>query len=81
MAVASGRADAGLCILGAAQALDLDFLPVTKERYDLVVPTELLQDESIALLLEIVRSSEFQREVSSLGGYETEETGRIVPLS
>ena len=35
-AVASGRADCGLAIAAAAQALDLEFVPLFKERYDLV---------------------------------------------
>jgi len=37
-AVASGRADCGLGIAAAAHALALDFVPLFKERYDLVVP-------------------------------------------
>ena len=80
MAVTSGRADAGLGILAAAQALDLDFIPMARERYDLVIPTPLLQDERIVLLLDIIRSSEFIEQVLTLGGYEVEETGKIQPL-
>lgn len=80
MAVTSGRADVGLGILAAAKALDLDFIPVSRERYDLVIPTDLFQDERISLLLDIVRSSGFMEQVVALGGYEVEETGRIQPL-
>ncbi len=80
MAVASGRADVGLGILASAKALNLDFIPVTRERYDLVIPTGLLEDERIVLLLEIVRSSKFIEQVLALGGYEVEETGKIQPL-
>jgi putative molybdopterin biosynthesis protein len=80
MAVASGRADVGLGILASANALSLDFISVARERYDLVIPTDLLKDERIALLLEIVRSSKFIEQVLLLGGYETEETGKIQPL-
>jgi molybdenum cofactor synthesis domain-containing protein len=79
MAVTSGRADVGLGILAAAQALNLDFIPVTRERYDLVIPTDLLNDERINLLLEIIRSPKFIEQVLSLGGYEVEETGKIQP--
>ena len=79
MAVASGRADAGLGVLAVAKALDLEFIPVTRERYDLVIPTYLLEDERIRLLLEIIRSSRFLDQVVAMGGYEVGETGRIVP--
>jgi molybdenum cofactor synthesis domain-containing protein len=77
MAVTSGRADAGLGILAAAKALDLDFIPVSRERYDLVIPTSLLEDERIVLLLHIIRSASFREQVLALGGYEVEETGKI----
>ncbi len=42
VAVMSGAADAGLGIRSAARALDLDFLPVTSERYDLIIPEEFV---------------------------------------
>ncbi len=79
MAVSSGRADVGMGILAAAQALDLDFIPVARERYDLVFPENLLRDERILLLLDIIRSPSFIDQVLALGGYEVEETGRLVP--
>ncbi|MEW6363013.1 MAG: molybdopterin biosynthesis protein [Acidobacteriota bacterium] len=81
MAVLSGRADVGLGILAAAQALDLDFIPVTRERYDLVIPRAFLADEKIELLLAVVRSKEFSDQALALGGYEVHETGREVDLT
>ena len=80
MAVSSGRADVALGVMAAAQALDLDFIPLTRERYDLVIPTALLADERIVLLMEIIRSSRFTEQVLSMGGYEVEETGTLVPV-
>jgi putative molybdopterin biosynthesis protein len=79
MAVASGRADVGLGIHAAAHALNLDFIPVSRERYDLVIPTTLLEDERIKLLLEIIRSEKFIEQVLAFGGYEVQETGKIQP--
>lgn len=79
MAVASEAADAGLGIHAAAKALSLDFIPVTKERYDLVIPSDHIEDEKIQLMLEIIRSENFKLQVLAMGGYEVEETGKIVP--
>jgi putative molybdopterin biosynthesis protein len=78
MAVASGRADAGLGIMAAARALDLEFIPVTRERYDFVIPTELIGDENVRALLDQIRSADFRRQVCAMGGYEVEETGNLV---
>ena len=78
MAVASGRADTGLGIMAAARALDVDFIPVTRERYDFVIPTELIEDENVRALLDQIRSADFRRQVCAMGGYEVEETGKVV---
>src|SRR5208283_2955029 len=47
VAVLSGVADVGMGVLAAARALDLDFVPVATEQYDLVIPEEFLPDEKI----------------------------------
>ena len=78
MAVASGRADTGLGILAAARALDLDFVPVTRERYDFVFPSALLAGEGVRALLDLLSSARFREQVLAMGGYEVEETGRLV---
>jgi molybdenum cofactor synthesis domain-containing protein len=78
MAVFSSTADTGLGIYPAAKALSLDFIPVTKERYDLVIPSAYLADEKIQLLLQIIRSDEFKEKALGMGGYEVHETGNLV---
>ena len=42
VAVLSGAADCGMGIFAAARALDLDFVPIVQEQYDLIVPTRIL---------------------------------------
>ncbi len=74
-AVKSGAADCGLGILGAARALDLDFVPLFNERYDLVIPLEHYTSDLLAPLLEIIRDPEFAAAVATLGGYETAGMG------
>ncbi len=78
VAVLSGKADAGLGILAAARALDLDFVPLTEERYDLIIPTPFLELPMIRRLLEIIHSRDFKTAVKQMGGYSTRETGKIV---
>ncbi len=73
--VASGIADAGLGILPAARAMDLDFIPIAKERYDLVIPSIHFEDEKIQRVIETIRSNEFKKMVSQMGGYDVSRTG------
>jgi putative molybdopterin biosynthesis protein len=78
VSVLSGTEDAGLGIYAAAKALDLDFIPVVTEQYDLVVPLEYFETEAVQILLEIINSPAFKQRVEDLGGYSTENTGEII---
>jgi putative molybdopterin biosynthesis protein len=77
-AIASGRADCGLGISAAAQALDLDFIPLFQERYDLVIPKEHAQGALLAPLFELLADRNFQDAVSKLPGYDVSVMGRII---
>jgi putative molybdopterin biosynthesis protein len=75
-AIAAGRADAGLGILAAARAFGLDFVPVTREPYDLVVAAEAMDSPLLAPLWALLHSDRFQAAVTELGGYSAKEMGR-----
>ncbi|MFN3492578.1 MAG: substrate-binding domain-containing protein [Anaerolineales bacterium] len=75
-AVASGRADCGLGIAAAAQALDLDFVPLFQERYDLVIPKQFL--DFLTPLFDVLTDSRFQTSISSLKGYDVSVMGTII---
>jgi putative molybdopterin biosynthesis protein len=76
--VASSVADAGLGILSAARAMNLDFIPIAKERYDLIVPFMYFGDEKIQKVLETIRSEEFRKMVFQMGGYDVSRTGEEI---
>jgi putative molybdopterin biosynthesis protein len=78
VAVLSQTADTGLGIYAAARALGLDFIPVVTEQYDLVIPQIFFENPNVRALLEVIRSTEFHRQVESLGGYSTRKTGEIL---
>ncbi|MFH2092594.1 MAG: molybdopterin biosynthesis protein [Pseudomonadota bacterium] len=78
VAVLSGRADAGLGIMAAARALDLDFIPVITESYDLIIPDRFYQTQKVQVLLDTIHSAAFQKRVNLLGGYSTHQTGQII---
>jgi len=79
-AVAEGRATVGLGISPAATAYDLGFIPVGKERYDLVIPVEIWDLPAVQALHSVVVSRVFRDAVTALGGYDTSETGTEVRL-
>ena len=70
--------DVGLGIYAAAKAMNLDFIPITEEQYDLCILTDLLTEKQIQMILNIITSSEFKSRVENFGGYSLEDTGKIV---
>jgi putative molybdopterin biosynthesis protein len=81
LAVKTGEADAGMGVYSAAKALGLQFVPVAKERYELVLRASHKNDPRVQALLETIESAEFKATLEQMGGYDTRETGvrRILP--
>jgi putative molybdopterin biosynthesis protein len=77
-AVASGRADCGLGIAAAAQALGLDFIPLFQERYDLVIPKQFAEDELLTPLFDLLADARFREAVSKLKGYDVSVMGTLI---
>ena len=80
VAVLSGTVDAGLGIFAAAKALDLEFIPVVTEQYDLIISNDHFDSPNIQILLETINSQQFKDRVNALGGYSTQNTGTIVTI-
>jgi putative molybdopterin biosynthesis protein len=79
-AVAFSNIDVGLGIYSSAIALDLDFIPLYHEEYDLAIPVKFLEDENIKIMIDVIRSRAFRRKVEALGGYRVDRMGDILPI-
>ncbi len=77
-AIASKRADCGLGIAAAAKALDLDFIPLFQERYDLIIPIRFYQDHLLEPLIELLNDAEFRKSVANLPGYNVDIMGQVI---
>jgi molybdopterin molybdotransferase/putative molybdopterin biosynthesis protein len=76
--VRAGLADTGIGVRAAASICGLDFVPLQRERYDLVIPKmhyETLQ--GLKILLDTIVTRPFRAELEALGGYDTRETGAM----
>ncbi|MCD6402230.1 MAG: molybdopterin biosynthesis protein [Anaerolineales bacterium] len=77
-AISSGRADCGLGIAAAAFALDLDFIPLFNERYDLIIPQVYANSVLMKPVFELLHNEMFKQTVLSLPGYKVEKMGTII---
>jgi molybdate-binding protein len=79
MSVATGQADVGLGVRAAAQALDLHFLPVAWEEFDIVLSGDALT--AAEPLIAAVRDPDVQSSVCALGGYDLSRVGAVELLT
>jgi putative molybdopterin biosynthesis protein len=76
--VFSGTVDAGVGILAAARMLELDFIPLATERFDLIIPSGNYATGAVKALREVLNSEDYKERIAQMGGYETRDTGKVV---
>lgn len=76
-AIAGGRADVGLGAQSAADVAGLDFIPLLKERYDLVALKSDFDRLPLQRIKEVICTESFRNMVCSIPGYDVSDTGKI----
>jgi putative molybdopterin biosynthesis protein len=76
-AVASGRVDCALGIEAASEALDLDFIPLDHERYDLIIPLEFAESDLIKPVFRLLNDPVFRETVKARPGYDVSKMGEV----
>lgn len=74
-AISSGRADCGLGIAAAATALNLDFIPLFKEHYELIFPLQHINSDLLNPVWEILADEDFKKSVNDMKGYDSKIMG------
>jgi putative molybdopterin biosynthesis protein len=64
-------------IFAAAKALDLGFIPIDREQYDLIIPSSILETPNIRAILDTIGSHIFRERVNALGGYDPSKSGQL----
>ncbi len=75
--IAAKTADAGLGIYSAAKTYDLDFIPVCDEEYDFLISKQALEDKNVQRFLQALAGDDLKQRLEKLGGYSTENAGKI----
>ena len=79
-AVALGLVDCSIGIRAAARAYGMGFLPLQRERYDLVLSKALLDHPPVQAFLETARSPAVRNDLEALGDYDTSQLGTTVAV-
>lgn len=75
--VLSGEADAGIGIEKAAAMVGVHFVPLIRERYDLVMLRTPANRGWADAVIALLQSAELRRELGALQGYDVAHTGRV----
>ena len=80
-AAAVNRGDADVAVGSEKHSLSvpgIDFLFIQEESYDMVIRKDDFLKKPYQKMIEIIRSSEYQKEVAGLGGYNVENMGKVI---
>ncbi|WP_251027775.1 helix-turn-helix transcriptional regulator [Bacillus sp. ISL-41] len=76
--ISRGTADAAFGIRCAASQLGLDFIPLTKEQFDLVFRWTPENKDALKHLIDLIQLTNFKDSIADLDGYDAEEFGKII---
>lgn len=79
--IASGMGDVGLGVRPAAARFNLDFIPLSEERYFFALRSDALDEPLMRELLAILRQETYHAMVDALPGYDARDTGTIESLA
>jgi molybdate-binding protein/DNA-binding transcriptional regulator YhcF (GntR family) len=79
--ISRAEASVGLGVQTAALSFGLDFELLTTERYDLVIPAEKWEMESVQTLRKWLETSQAKAAINNLGGYDTGQTATLTWVS
>jgi putative molybdopterin biosynthesis protein len=75
--VALGGADCGISLRPLARLYKLDFIPLTRERYDLIFLLEDLEKPGVQAILDCLQKHNFLLALEA-SGYDPENTGKVL---
>jgi len=78
LAVLSGGADTGIATAAVSTLLGLDFAPITRERFDMILDRSAFFNKGIQALMDLLTGEEFRKRVANLASYDFSQAGRII---
>lgn len=78
LAVLSGGADTGIATAAVSSLLDLDFVSITRERFDMICDQSIFFQKEVQALVEALSGDLFRKRVENLGNYDFKSAGRVL---
>jgi len=78
LSILGKTANVGIATMAVSRFLSLDFIPITKERFDMIQSQETFFHKGVQALIRLLHSEEFRQKVEKIGGYDLKDSGRVI---
>jgi len=78
LSILSKEADVGIATGVVSKLLGLSFIPITQERFDMILDQSTFFEKGIQAFMEILNSQDFRSRVERLGSYDFRHSGKIL---
>jgi molybdate-binding protein len=78
LSILSKEADVGIATIAVSKLLGLPFIPITHERFDMLLNQPTFFEKGVQAFIEILNSKEFRNRVEGLGSYNFKNSGKIL---
>ena len=78
LSILSKEADVGIATIAVSKLLGLPFIPITQERFDMLLDQSTFFEKGIQVFIEILNSKEFRNGVERLGSYDFKNSGKVI---
>ncbi len=78
LSILSREADVGIATIAVSRLFGLRFIPITHERFDMILDQSTFFDKGVQAFIEVLNSKEFRNRVERLGNYDFKSSGKIL---
>lgn len=78
LSILSKNTDVGIATVAVSKFLNLPFIPITQESFDMLLDQSTFFEKGVQAFIEILNSREFRNKVERLGTYDFKNSGKIL---
>ena len=78
LSILSGEADVGIASAAVGKLLGLAFKPITSECFDMILDQTTYFQSGVQSFIETLKSDTFKERVEKIGGYDFQDSGKIL---
>jgi molybdate-binding protein len=78
LSILSKETDVGIATIAVSKLFSLPFIPITRERFDMILDKATFFEKGVQAFMEVLHSEEFRNRVVRLGNYDFGNSGKIL---